>query len=108
MATGKKKEPAIVLANVREVTLTDDGNGALVPLIPAGDVWFEATVIYDLLRAGVSWKTIRERYRLARRNSRRTIVDYVRRHGRRVYDDLTRAPMWVTYTTVAVEMPDGL
>lgn len=98
----QKVEPVIVLANVREVTLTDDDR-VLVPLMPIGDTHFEAALVYDLLQAGVRWGTVKKRYSLAERNGRQKIVEYVRARGRRIYGPLTTAPGLQTYEVVPVE-----
>ena len=84
------QEPEFVLANVRAVTrVTGDpgekGGKVLVPLIPLGDAHFQATVVYDLERAGFSWSYIKTRYHMAKANSRTAIREYVEAHGRKIY-----------------------
>lgn len=79
-----KPTPIIVLAVVEQVTI--HGNELYVPLIPIGDTWFEASLVYDLYRAGVPWLEIRDRYAVAKRNSRFEIMQYIEERGRRVYD----------------------
>jgi len=89
----QKPAPQIVLYNIQEVTPVMDAAGNVIevktPLIPAGNdnfaTHFQATLIYDLLRYGVPYSQIRERYGLARVNSAKDIVRYVRANGRMVY-----------------------
>jgi len=103
-------EPAIVLANVQAVKPGHDEEGRailLTPLIPVDDTWFQATLIYDLLRHGVAWSTVKSRYSLAKRNSRKRIVAYVRERGRKVYDRIDR-PGATTYKFLPVPLHDGL
>ena len=83
-AEPEKREPSIILANVREVKLNGDGE-LLVPLLPLGDTHFEATLIYDLLQHGVSWRTIKGTYSLAKLNARKNIITYVEQRGRLIY-----------------------
>jgi hypothetical protein len=95
------KEPEIVLANVREVCEADDGDGRLlVPLMPLDDTHFQATLIYDLLRHGVNWGTCKERYGLAKRNSKKAIIAYVEERGRRIYGPWQEGRGYVGYSTV--------
>lgn len=94
-------EPEIVLANVAEVT-PKPRNKLYVPLIPLDDTHFQATLIYDLLHHGVSWKTCKSRYSIAKRNPMKRILAYVRTHGRRIYDNL-EDPGSKDYKTVPVE-----
>lgn len=101
-----------MLANVKEVTPEYDEEGQvlhiLTPLIPIGDTWFQATLIYDLLRYGVTWLTVKKRYGLARRNTRKNIVAYVRERGRKVYDVIGRWPGLTTYKFMPAPLHDGL
>ena len=93
-----RKIPTIVPANVEQVTI----NGAEIytPLIPIGDTWFQATLVYDLLRAGLPWSKIRERYDIAKRNSKVAIEDYIFAHGRRIYKFVQDGDRhWVDYQT---------
>lgn len=106
----QKREPEIVLAIVRAVIaeVGDDGETVervLTPLIPIGDTHFQATVIYDLFNAGVSWGTLKKRYDVAKRNSLKKVVAYVEERGRRIYGPLTRPcrPGLQTYETISVE-----
>lgn len=79
--------PTFTLAHVLEVTPVRDVDiivEVLVPLIPIGDTDFIATVIYDCLRYGISWKEL-QRYNLAKHNSRSSIIEHVRAYGRSIY-----------------------
>lgn len=59
---GPKTYPTIVLANVDEVTQMP-GNQLYTPLVPVeGHPLIVATVMYDLLKFGVPWGVIKERY----------------------------------------------
>lgn len=75
--------PKIILANVEQVTKEEET--ILVPLIPLGDAHFEATVCFDLYAAGVPWRWVIKRYRLAGQNTKEAITNYVRIHGRKTY-----------------------
>ncbi len=105
-------EPSIVLAKVKEVTPEHDGEGrvlhVLTPLIPLDDTWFQATVVYDLLRYGVTWSTVKHRYGLARKNSRKSIVAYVRKRGRKIYGEVSRRSTVTTYEFLPAPLLDGL
>jgi hypothetical protein len=85
--TEGKEPPSIMLAVVREVTLQPETNTVLTPLIPIGNEHFQATVVYDLFRAGVPWSVIRERYDIAKINSLTTIKQYIEAHGRMIYGE---------------------
>jgi len=100
--------PEIRPANVKEVTLQEVFGKPilLVPLIPLGNTHFAATVLYDLLRQGHSWTALKQRYDLAKHNTRGRIVDYVRGRGRMIVD-VPDGPQ-TTYTIVSVSVPDGL
>lgn len=111
--TVRISEPEIVLANVQAVTPEYNEEGhtirVLTPLIPADDTWFQATLIYDLLRHGVAWSTVKSRYSLAKRNPRKNIVAYVRERGRKVYDELSCcAGVRTTYKFLPAPLNDGL
>lgn len=75
----------IVIANVREVTLTDDRVMVYVPLLPAGDLDFLATVVYDLAQLGVPWKLIDAYYHLPKSWSHVAVKNHVVNHKRKVY-----------------------
>jgi hypothetical protein len=81
-------EPTIVVANVQQITFDKLKNEVQMPLIPLGETHFEATIIFDLLLSGVSYRTIRERYSLtlANTNPRRVIEGYIVALGRCIYD----------------------
>lgn len=81
---GKPIERFICLAAVPQVMYGEDG-AVMTPLIPIGDTWFQATLLYDLLNAGISWGTLRERYDLAKANTKKNIIAYVEERGRKVY-----------------------
>ncbi|MCA9499904.1 MAG: SWIM zinc finger family protein [Nitrospira sp.] len=77
-------EPRIIYANVCEVT-KQDALTIFAPLIPLNDVHFLATVCVDLYAHGVGWKTI-QRTLLPHANlSRKDLLRYVLRHGRKIY-----------------------
>lgn len=89
-ANGKEiVEPEITFAKVTEVTLERDEDGVarrvLTPLVPLGNTHFQATVVYDLLRAGVPWSRVKAQYDVAQRNSRLAIERYIEENGRLVY-----------------------
>lgn len=76
----------------------------LVPPIPLGDTHFMVTVLYDLLRFGVPWAALRERYRLPARLTRQMIVDYIFTCGRKIYGGYEAGRGYVGYT-VLTEWP---
>ena len=81
-------EPEIILAQVGEVQLREEGTEAWVPCIRPGNDHFNATVLYDLLRFGVSWKTLRDRYpSLTEGESAQGVVNYIRSCGRMIATD---------------------
>ena len=90
---GPKVYPEIVLANVVEVTQMPD-NKLYTPLIPldGAGVPFVATVMYDLLKFGVPWGVIKERYgkmvstASGGEPSKQLIIFYVAEHGRLIVD----------------------
>lgn len=99
----------IVVANVREVTPETDEEGQptgrlLTPMFPIGDTWFQATLVYDLLMAGIPWGVLKKRYEIARRNSLANVVGYVEERGHRIYGPLTTGigMLTQTYETVPV------
>lgn len=84
--------PKIVLANVLEVTKKEN-NELYVPLIPIGGAFslgFTATVIYDLLKYGVPWGEVKEKYgKLLKRMDgsparKKDVIDFINSHGRTV------------------------
>lgn len=83
-----RNEPEFELAMISEVTpvLT---NGVVtkvqVPLYPMGDTHFQATLVFDCLKYGVRFQTLRDRYDIAKRNSRNNLIGYVIENGRRIY-----------------------
>jgi len=94
----RKPEPVFTLTMNYQVTPVMDDNGNVVevqvPLIPIGSdkysTWFEATLIYDLLRYGVSLRTIKERnYGLIETNPVKDIIKYVRERGRLIWSAKT-------------------
>lgn len=97
----------VVLCHVRGVTPVVDSGGRVTevhtPLIPFGDPYFTLTVVYDLLKAGVSWATVNKRYHLREmRLTRSQVEDYVRRYGRKLYGPLNK-----TSGNYPVEVPQG-
>lgn len=101
-------EPMIVLAMVKEVHINPKNrNQVFFPLIPIGDVHFLLTVVYDGMRCGVSWKTLRERYHLPARLSKATVVGYVEQYGRRIYKESNTGDRHFDYEIVRVDNPVG-
>jgi hypothetical protein len=87
-----KVYPEIVLANVDEVKQMPD-NKLYTPLIPVGgNPMIVATVMYDLLKFGVPWGVIKERYgKMISRSdgsppSKDTIIANVTQYGRVIVD----------------------
>jgi hypothetical protein len=74
-----------VLANVREVTVKKKNGEILVPLIPLGNDHFVLTLAYDLLNAGIPWKTVLEWAHLPRTVNPKMIQEYIHRYGRKIY-----------------------
>lgn len=72
MKNDKAPDLEIVLANVREVTKR--GKEILTPLMPFEDTHLQATLVHDLYAAGILWKTIKDRYHIAKRNSKKAIM----------------------------------
>ena len=103
-ADGKPIKKKIVLAQVKQVIL-GEGDQVFTPLIPIEDTWFQASLIYDLLRAGITWSEIKGRYDLARRNSKNAIVDYIKQRGRKVYADLGGAFKSATFIKIDADEP---
>lgn len=97
------REPSIVLANVKEVTPMPE-NQLYVPLITLDGIGthFSATLVYDLMRHGVAWRTCQQRYSIAKRNSKKAIVSYIQAHGRCIYRDIDPGRQ-ASYTIVPLE-----
>jgi hypothetical protein len=100
-------EPPIVLSNVRGVIPVMDGSGERIievqsPLVPLGNDHFLLTVLYDLLCAGVSWATLRERYHLPETLKRTVIEAYIQQRGRMIYGPWEEGRGYVGYQVVPV------
>lgn len=103
--------PEFILANVRQVTPVHEGEKVTavhVPLIPIGDTHFQATVVYDLLRYGFSWGYLKKRYEIAKRNSRKALVEYVRTRGRCIYGPVNALGRFDGQRHLPVPLRDGL
>ena len=88
------QEPRIVLCNVRGVTPVSNAAGTEVievktPPIPAGNDHFLLTVLFDLLKNGVTWDTLRQRYQLPRDVTLTWVQEYIRDYGRLTYGPWT-------------------
>ena len=101
---GLPPEPAIELCNVREVAPVMDSGSRIVkvqtPLIPLGDTHFLLTVVHDLLKAGVRWPTLRERYRLLKDLTQADIEAYIYQNGRKIYGPWQEERGYVGYEIV--------
>lgn len=80
-------EPRFVLYNNQQVQPVYDRNRIVevrVPLIPFGEEHkdFYATLVYDCLRYGIYWRTLKER-RYDNGNSKRSFINYVESRGKR-------------------------
>lgn len=103
----QRKEPEIILANVRGVTAVEfDPPGVPsklhVPLMPLEHTHFQATLVYDLLRHGVRWSTCKARYGIAKKNSKKAIAAYVEERGRCIYGPFVEERGYVGYEIVPV------
>ncbi|MBU2611984.1 MAG: hypothetical protein KJ606_13730 [Chloroflexi bacterium] len=82
-------EPVIEFWNVREVIPVTGRGGRIVrvktPFVSFDDTHFTLTVVYDLLKAGVSMTTLRNRYRLPKDLTRVDIEAYIQQYGRKIY-----------------------
>lgn len=99
-----------VLANVGEVTETDDE--FLLPLIPLDHRTTDvlATILYDLMCLGVSWGAARERYAdmIPREWSKLAVIEHVERKGRMVWRKTGSTARDGKYVTLPVERPLSL
>ena len=100
--TGTPFEKEIVLAAVPQVMLKGTCQ-VYTPLIPIDDTHFQATVLFDLLRAGISWATLRQRYGLAQKNPKDHIIAYIEQRGRKVVDKMGRFND--SYKIIAPDLP---
>jgi len=103
----KEIYPRIVLANVKEVTRMED-NELYTPLIPLDNPPFIATVMYDLLRHGVPWGEVKERYGkyvafTGGGVTKDAVIEWVNYHGRTVIEELRSAPMIPSTYTITRE-----
>ena len=78
---GAQEAKKIVLANVREVTLSKD-DVLLTPVVPFGDQHFSLTVACDLARLGASLADVGKYLHGNRLNIAQA---YVAEHGRKIY-----------------------
>lgn len=97
MPSAEEIYPKIVLANVKEVTRMED-NEIYTPLLPLDNPPFIATVMYDLLRHGVPWGEVKERYGkyigfTSGRVTKNAVIEWVNRQGRTIIKELKSDPM---------------
>jgi hypothetical protein len=99
------REPRLVVCNVRSVTPVVSADGTEVieiktPAVPPGNDHFLLTVLNDLLRHGVSWKTLHKRYALPRDLTRQWVEQYIRDYGRLIYGPCQDGQGFVDYELV--------
>jgi hypothetical protein len=75
----------ITFGRVTQVELQDDRTTVLLPLRPIGDTDFLATVLYDALMLGISWKQIKDLEKAPKGWRPMGVIEHVRHHGRKVY-----------------------
>lgn len=82
----QKDKPIVVYAKVRQVT--KEGTKLLTPLVPlrpdAGH--FIATICYDLMKYGVSWSWLKEKYSLSGYR-KEDVIAYIEANGRCIETD---------------------
>ena len=78
---GAQTPKKIVLANVREVTVGDEGV-LLTPLVPFGDQHFSFTVACDLARLGAGLDDV---VNYLHGNRLQVAQAYIAEHGRKIY-----------------------
>lgn len=89
-----RREPRIVVCNVRAVTPVSDADGAEVielktPLVKGGNDHLLMTILFDLSQNGVTWDTLRQRYHLPRDLTLTWVQEYIRDYGRLTYGPWT-------------------
>jgi hypothetical protein len=75
----------LICKKVRELELQDDRETIFIPFRPIGDIHFLATVLYDALMLGVSWKEIAELEKTPKGWKPATAIDIVHANGRKIY-----------------------
>jgi hypothetical protein len=75
----------ITFGRVKQVELQDDRTTVLLPLRPIGDTDFLATVLYDALMLGISWKEIKDLEKAPKEWRPQEVLYHVREHGRKIY-----------------------
>lgn len=115
-----KVEPPHIFANVLEVTPETNADGTIkriqVPLVPFNELDMEATIIFDCLRHGVSWQTLKESRpnSIIQNNSRKAIISHVYQNGRCTYESYQQnssggsSPTGRKYTHATSEMLKAL
>jgi hypothetical protein len=87
---------------VREVTIEDDLNTVLVPLLPIGDTDFLATIVYDLLQLGVPWHSIVELEHLPKEWKIQAVKQHVQQKGRKIYGEWVEKQGFVGYQYISI------
>lgn len=77
----------ITFGRVTQVELQDDMRTVLLPLRPIGDTDFLATILYDAMMLGISWKQIKELEKAPKEWRPADVIYHVRRYGRKIYKD---------------------
>jgi len=85
-----RREPRIVVCNVRVVTPVSNADGTEVielktPLNKGGNDHLLMTILFDLSQNGVTWDTLRQRYHLPRDLTLTWVQEYIRDYGRLIY-----------------------
>ncbi len=75
----------LTFGRVIQVELQDDRTTVMLPLRPVGDTDFLATILYDALILGISWKEIRDLEQPPKEWRPMNIIEHVRHHGRKIY-----------------------
>ena len=92
--------------NVGEVSIK--GDIVLYPLVPIEppNIDLVATIIFDLQRAGVFPKKVKDyRERMFRKASMKTIIEHVKNRGRLVYSRFVKGQGWVNLVYTHYDMP---
>lgn len=77
----------ITFGRVTQVELQDDRTTVLLPLRPIGDTDFLATILYDAMMLGISWKQIKELEKAPKEWRALQVIEHVRCYGRKIYKD---------------------
>lgn len=94
-----ESEPRHDFGQVREVTVRPDGT-VIVPLVPLGDTHFAATIVYDLLHNGFSFRSdVVKRYGF-KAHQKNDIEQYIKRKGRKIYGKFIEGQGFVGFETV--------